>query len=81
MKLNDKNLESFLTKAEEDPAIMEIMKGIIYWCSAAGESGLSIEEVAAVGTVGYQISQDPQLKAFMEYIIKMNSLGVKPVDN
>ena len=57
------------------------MKGIIYWCSAAGEAGLSIEEVASVGTVGYQISQDPQLKAFMEYIVKMNSLGVKPVDN
>tara|TARA_Y100000034_G_C6708261_1_gene312726 strand:- start:316 stop:558 length:243 start_codon:yes stop_codon:yes gene_type:complete len=79
--LNDKNLESFLLKAEADPEIMEIMKGIIYWCSAAGESGLSIEEVAAVGTVGYQISQDPQLKAFMEYVIKMNALGVKPTDN
>ena len=81
MKLNDKNLESFLMKAEADPKIMEIMKGIIYWCSSAGEQGISIEEVAAVGTVGYQLSQDPQLKAFMEYIIKMNSLGVKPVDN
>jgi hypothetical protein len=81
MKLNDKNLESFLLKAEANPEIMEIMKGIIYWCSAAGEAGLSIEEVASVGTVGYQISQDPQLKAFMEYIVKMNSLGVKPVDN
>lgn len=80
MKLNDKNLESFLMKAESDPAIMEIMKGIIYWTSAAGEANISIEEVAAVGTVGYQLSQDPQLKAFMEYIIKMNSLGIKPVD-
>jgi hypothetical protein len=79
--LNDKNLESFLLKAEANPEIMEIMKGIIYWCSAAGESGLSIEEVAAVGTVGYQVSQDPQLKAFMEYIIKMNGIGVKPADN
>jgi len=80
MKLNDKNLESFLVKAEEDPKIMEIMKGIIYWCSAAGEAEISLEEVAAVGTVGFQLSQDPQLKAFMEYIIKMNSMGIKPVD-
>jgi hypothetical protein len=81
MKINDKNLESFLLKAEADPEIMEIMKGIIYWCSAAGDAGLTMEEVAAVGTAGFQVSQDPQLKAFMEYIVKMNSLGVKPVDN
>ena len=79
--LNDKNLESFLLKAESDPAIMEIMKGILYWCQAAGEAGLSIEEVASVGRVGYQISKDEALKDLMEYLIKMNSLGIKPVDN
>jgi len=79
--LNDKNLESFLLKAESDPAIMEIMKGILYWCQAAGEAGLSIEEVASVGTVGYQISKDEALKDLMEYLVKMNSLGIKPVDN
>ena len=68
MKLNDKNLESFLLKAEADPQIMEILKGIMYWCSAAGEAGIPIEEVAAVGSVGFQISQDESLKAFFEYL-------------
>lgn len=80
MNLNDKNLESFLVKAEADPEIMEIMKGILYWCQAAGEAGISLEEVAAVGTAGFHISQDESIKAFMEYIIKMNSMGIKPVD-
>ncbi|MHA1942079.1 MAG: hypothetical protein ACW99F_00860 [Candidatus Hodarchaeales archaeon] len=79
--LNDINLESFLLKAEADPKIMEIMKGILYWCQAAGEAGLSIQEVAAVGTAGFHISQDESLKGLMEYLIKMNSLGIKPVDN
>ena len=79
--LDDINLESFLLKAEADPKIMEIMKGILYWCQAAGEAGLSIEEVASVGTVGYQISKDEALKDLMEYLVKMNSLGIKPVDN
>ena len=79
--LDDINLESFLLKAEADPKIMEIMKGILYWCQAAGEAGLSIQEVAAVGTAGFHISQDESLKDLMEYLIKMNSLGIKPVDN
>ena len=81
MKLNDKNLESFLLKAEADPQIMEILKGIMYWCSAAGEAGIPIEEVAAVGSVGFQISQDESLKAFFEYIVKMNSMGIKPIEH
>ena len=81
MKLNDKNLESFLLKAEADPAIMEIMKGIIYWTQSAGEAGLSIEEVAAVGTVGFQLSRDESLKAFFEYMIKMNAMGIKPTEH
>ena len=81
MELKNKNLESFMTKAEADPEIMEIMKGIIYWCCAAGENGITIDEVAAVGTVGFQISQDESLKTFLEYIIKIKSQGINPVEH
>ena len=81
MKLNDKNLESFMTKAENDPEIMEIMKGIIYWCCAAGENGISLQEIASVGTVGFQISQDESLKTFLEYLIKIKSQGINPVEH
>ena len=78
MELNDKHLESFMSKAEENPEIMEIMKGILYWCHAASESGITLEEVAAVGTVGWNIPQDESLKAFFEYIIKLKQLGLTP---
>ena len=76
MKLTDKHLESFMLKAEEDPEIMQIMKGIIYWTHAASEAGISLEEVAAVGTVGWQIPKDETLKAFFEYMIKLKEMGI-----
>jgi hypothetical protein len=78
MKLNDKHLESFLAKAEADPQIMEIMKAIIYWCQTASAADISLEEVAAVGTVGWQIAKDPKLQELLEYIIKMNEMGLGP---
>tara|TARA_R100000406_G_scaffold68007_1_gene48427 strand:+ start:87 stop:332 length:246 start_codon:yes stop_codon:yes gene_type:complete len=81
MKLNDKNLESFLSKAEADPEIMQIMKGIIYWCQEAAAHGISLQEIAAVGTVGYQLENDESIKAFFEYLIKMNQMGVKPIEH
>lgn len=81
MKLSDKNLESFLSKAEADPEIMQIMKGIIYWCQEAAANGISLQEIAAVGTVGYQLEHDETIKAFFEYLIKMNEMGIKPVEH
>jgi hypothetical protein len=81
MKLGDKNLEAFLSKAEADPEIMQIMKGIIYWCQEAAANGISLQEIAAVGTVGYQLEHDETIKAFFEYLIKMNEMGIKPVEH
>tara|TARA_R100000278_G_C5376303_1_gene130843 strand:- start:190 stop:435 length:246 start_codon:yes stop_codon:yes gene_type:complete len=81
MKLNDKNLESFLSKAEADPEIMQIMKGIIYWCQEAAAHGISLQEIAAVGTMGFQLENDDSIKAFLEYLIKMNQMGIKPIEH
>jgi len=81
MKLNDKHLESFMLKAEADPKIMEMMKGIMYWCQEASEAGIPMEEVAAVGTVGYQIAKNEDLKVFFEYLVKLNELGITPVEH
>jgi len=81
MKLSDKNLESFLSKAEGDPEIMQIMKGIMYWCQEAASKGISLQEIAAVGTVGYQLENDETMKAFFEYLVKMNEMGIKPVEH
>ena len=81
MEIKNKNLESFLVKAEGNPEIMEIMKGILKWTQAAGKAGITIEEVAAVGTVGVQLSKDESLKAFFEYMMTLNSMGIKPTEH
>ena len=78
MDLKNKKLESFLLKAEADPELMEILKGILYYCQAASEKGIPLDEIAAVGTVGYTIGRDPQLKKALEYMIKISDLGLGP---
>jgi len=81
MKLGDKNLESFLIKAEADPEVMQIMKGIMYWCQEAASHGISLQEIASVGTVGYQLENDESIKEFFKYLLKMNEMGIKPVEH
>jgi hypothetical protein len=76
MKLENKNLEKFLKKAEEDPQLMEVLKGIVYYCQAASEMGVSIEEIAAAGTTGYTIGRDPKLKEMLQHLIKMSEMGL-----
>lgn len=76
MEIKNKKLESFLLKAEEDPVLMEILKGILYYCQAASEKGIPLDEIAAVGTVGYTIGRDPELKKALEYLLKINEMGL-----
>ena len=78
MNLKNKNLEKFLKKAEEDPQLMEVLKGIVYYCQVASEMGISIEEIAAAGTTGYTIGQDPKLKEMLKHLIKMSEMGLGP---
>ena len=78
MELKNDKLESFLLKAEADPELMEILKGIVYFCNAASEKGIPLDEVAAAGTVGWTIGQDPKLKQMLEYMIKISEMGLGP---
>tara|TARA_B100000287_G_C20056611_1_gene552660 strand:+ start:261 stop:503 length:243 start_codon:yes stop_codon:yes gene_type:complete len=80
MDLKNKKLEAFLIKAEADPELMEVLKGIIYYCQAASEKGIPLDEVAAVGTVGWTIGQDPKLKKMLEYMIKIDQMGLRSDD-
>ena len=77
-QLQNKRLEEFLRKAEEDPVIMEVLKGIVYYCQAASELGISIQEIAAAGTTGYTIGKDPKLKEILQHLMKMNEMSVVP---
>ena len=76
MELQNKNLEKFLRKAEENPELMEVLKGIVFYCQAASEMNISLEEVAAAGTVGWTIGQDPKLKEMLKHLIKMSEMGI-----
>ena len=76
MNLHNKDLENFLKKAEEDPQLMEILKGIVYYCQVASEMGISIEEIAAAGTTGYSIGKDPKLKEMLKHLIKISEMGL-----
>ena len=78
MELKNDKLESFLLKAEADPELMEILKGIVYFCNAASEKGIPLDEVAAAGTVGWTIGRDPKLKQMLEYMIKISEMGLGP---
>jgi len=75
MELQNKNLEAFLIRAEADPAIMELMRNLIRICQEASELGIPLEEVAAVGTVGWTIGKDPKLQAMIEYMFEMSKMG------
>jgi len=74
LELQNKNLEAFLVKAESDPAIMELMRNLIRICQEASELGIPLEEVAAVGTVGWTIGKDPKLQAMIEYMFQMSEI-------
>ena len=52
--------------------------GIVYFCNAASEKGIPLDEVAAAGTVGWTIGQDPKLKQMLEYMIKISEMGLGP---
>jgi hypothetical protein len=77
MKLQNKKLEDFLAKAEKNPELMEILKGIMFYCQAASEMGIPLDEVAAVGTVGWTVGQDPKLKEMLKHLIKMSEMGIE----
>ena len=74
MQLQNKNLEAFLIRAENDPEIMELMRNLIRICQQASEMGIPLEEIAAVGTVGWTIGQDPKLQAMIEYMFRMSEI-------
>ena len=76
MEIKDKKLESFLKKAEEDPNIMDALKGIVYYCQYASELGIPLEEIASAGTVGYTIGKDPHLKEMLKHLITINKMGL-----
>jgi Na+/H+-dicarboxylate symporter len=74
MELQNKNLEAFLARAENDPAVMELLRNLIRICQEASEMGIPLAEIAAAGTVGWTIGQDPKLQAMIEYLFEISKI-------
>jgi len=64
-------MESLLQKLESDDNIelRELINELILSCRKAGHLGLSMKEVASVCTLGWVVSQQPELESLMQYLL------------
>lgn len=64
-------LEVLLQKLEKDgdAATKAIVNDLIMAGRKAGSLGLNLEEIASLCTMGFIVSQDPQLQSFVTYLL------------
>jgi len=72
-------MELLLSKVENDPDNVElkvILNDLIMTARKAGHLGLTMKEVASVCTLGWVVSQQPELESLLQYLISR----VSPTD-
>ncbi len=65
-------MEALLQKIENDPDNMELkalINDLIMGARKAGHLGLSMKEVASVCTLGWVVSQQPELESLLQYLL------------
>ncbi len=64
-------MELLLEKIEKsnDPVLKDLINTLILSSRKAGQIGLSMKEVANVCTIGWVVSQQPELESLMEYLL------------
>ena len=65
-------MESLLQKVENDPDNVELkalINDLIMGARKAGHLGLSMKEVASVCTLGWVVSQQPELESLLQYLL------------
>ncbi len=65
-------MELLLAKVENDPDNVElkaIINDLIMGARKAGHSGLTMKEVASVCTLGWVVSQQPELESLLQYLL------------
>ncbi len=65
-------MELLLSKIENDPDNMElkvVINDLIMGARKAGHLGLSMKEVASVSTLGWVVSQQPELESLLQYLL------------
>lgn len=64
-------MELLLTKIESsnDPELKNLINTLIMSSRKAGHLGLTMKEVASVCTLGWVVSQQPELESLMQYLL------------
>ncbi len=69
-------MEALLQKIERDPDNIElkaIINDLIMGSRKAGHLGLTMKEVARVCTLGWVVSQQPELESLLQYLLSRGS--------
>ena len=64
-------MEELLLKIENsnDPELKDLINTLIMSSRKAGHLGLTMKEVASVCTLGWVVSQQPELESLMQYLL------------
>ena len=64
-------MELLLSKIEKEdnPELKALINDLIMGARKAGHMGLSMKEVASVCTLGWVVSQQPELESLMQYLL------------
>ncbi len=63
-------------ETEDNPELKAVVNELIMGCRKAGSLGLTMKEVASVCTLGWVVSQQPELESLMQYMLSRT----KPTD-
>ena len=58
---------------EDNPELKNIVNELILGSRKAGHLGLTMKEIASVCTLGFVVSQQPELESLMQYLISRTS--------
>ncbi len=64
-------MELLLSKIENDsnPELKAVINDLIMGSRKAGHLGLTMKEVASVCTLGWVVSQQPELESLLQYLL------------
>ena len=72
-------LDDVLEKMQENgPEYRKAVDEIISACYRAGKSNISMEEIAALASLGWYMTQDPQLEALYHMILNKDLFPSDP---
>ena len=58
-------------KADKTGRLSKSMQDIMDVCERAGKLGFTLKEISIIGTTGWYLSQNPELRQFFDQLMKM----------